>query len=173
VALHEAWQSGAATWEPQRRRAFANDLGHPGALVAVTAAMNRIKSDRDPASWQPPNRASWCLYAADWITVKVRWGLTADEAEVTALRNMLAGCGGSPGTTAAPPPTSAAPPPPAPSTTAASTGGQCDPSYPDVCIPPAPPDLDCGEIPHRRFRVVGADPHGFDADRDGIGCESG
>lgn len=47
----------------------------------------------------------------------------------------------------------------------------CDPSYPDVCIPSAPPDLDCRHVPHSRFRVVGADPHGFDADRDGIGCE--
>lgn len=47
----------------------------------------------------------------------------------------------------------------------------CDPSYPDVCIPPSPPDLDCGEIPHRRFRVAGPDPHGFDRDKDGIGCE--
>jgi len=50
--------------------------------------------------------------------------------------------------------------------------GRCDPSYPDVCIPPAPPDLDCGEITHRRFRVTGSDPHGFDGDNDGIGCES-
>lgn len=50
--------------------------------------------------------------------------------------------------------------------------GKCDPSYPDVCIPPAPPDLDCGEITHRRFRVTGSDPHGFDRDNDGIGCES-
>lgn len=49
--------------------------------------------------------------------------------------------------------------------------GGCDPSYPDVCIPPPPPDLDCGEIPQRGFRVVGADPHGFDGDRDGVGCE--
>jgi micrococcal nuclease len=47
----------------------------------------------------------------------------------------------------------------------------CDPSYPDVCIPPAPPDLNCGDIPHRRFRVVGDDPHRFDRDKDGIGCE--
>lgn len=50
---------------------------------------------------------------------------------------------------------------------------RCDPSYPSVCIPPYPPDLDCGEIAHRRFRVTGSDPHGFDRDRDGIGCESG
>lgn len=51
--------------------------------------------------------------------------------------------------------------------------GNCDPSYPDVCIPPAPPDLDCGDITYRRFRVVGSDPHRFDADHDGVGCESG
>jgi len=49
----------------------------------------------------------------------------------------------------------------------------CDPSYPTVCIPPAPPDLDCGQIPYRRFEVRGADPHRFDGDHDGIGCESG
>jgi len=47
----------------------------------------------------------------------------------------------------------------------------CDPSYPDVCIPPPPPDLDCGEIGYTNFRVVGSDPHGFDGDNDGIGCE--
>ena len=48
----------------------------------------------------------------------------------------------------------------------------CDPSYPDVCIPSPPPDLDCKDIPHRNFRVVGSDPHRFDRDKDGIGCES-
>jgi uncharacterized repeat protein (TIGR01451 family) len=52
----------------------------------------------------------------------------------------------------------------------------CHPSYPTVCIPPPPPDLDCGQIPYRNFQVVytvpGADPHNFDGDRDGVGCES-
>jgi len=49
---------------------------------------------------------------------------------------------------------------------------ECDPSYPDVCIPPYPPDLNCGDIGYSNFRVVGNDPHGFDRDNDGIGCES-
>lgn len=53
-----------------------------------------------------------------------------------------------------------------------AASGNCHPSYPTVCIPPPPPDLDCGDIPYRRFRVVGSDPHRFDRDRDGIGCES-
>lgn len=48
---------------------------------------------------------------------------------------------------------------------------RCDPSYPDVCIPPPPPDLDCADVPYRNFRVLPPDPHRFDGDRDGIGCE--
>jgi micrococcal nuclease len=51
-------------------------------------------------------------------------------------------------------------------------GDGCDPSYPDVCIPPYPPDLDCGDISFRRFTVRPPDPHNFDGDHDGIGCES-
>jgi hypothetical protein len=48
----------------------------------------------------------------------------------------------------------------------------CDPSYPTVCIPPPPPDLDCKDVPYRRFPVAGLDPHGFDRDGDGVGCEA-
>lgn len=48
----------------------------------------------------------------------------------------------------------------------------CDPAYPSVCIPPYPPDLGCGEIPYSSFQVIGDDPHGFDGNKNGIGCES-
>lgn len=51
-------------------------------------------------------------------------------------------------------------------------GGGCDPSYPDFCIPPSPPDLDCAQVSGSNFTVVGSDPHGFDGDGDGVGCES-
>jgi len=47
----------------------------------------------------------------------------------------------------------------------------CSPSYPGVCIAPAPPDLDCKDVPYRRFQVLSPDPHRFDGDKDGIGCE--
>ncbi len=61
-------------------------------------------------------------------------------------------------------------------TSPASGGGRksCEPSYPSICIPPKSEvgDLDCADISARRFRVAGLDPHGFDRDRDGIGCES-
>jgi micrococcal nuclease len=61
-------------------------------------------------------------------------------------------------------------PAPAP---APAVRGNCEPSYPDVCIPPSPPDLDCPDISYRRFRVLAPDPHRFDANHDGVGCESG
>lgn len=54
---------------------------------------------------------------------------------------------------------------------------RCHPSYPDFCIAPPPPDLDCGDIAGNRkpFRVrhdvANADPHRFDRDRDGRACE--
>jgi PKD repeat protein len=49
----------------------------------------------------------------------------------------------------------------------------CDPSYPDMCIPPPPQNLTCNDIGARNFEVSPPDPHGFDSDNDGIGCESG
>jgi micrococcal nuclease len=54
-----------------------------------------------------------------------------------------------------------------------STSENCDrKSYPDVCIPPYPPDLDCDDVPMKNFKVLPPDPHGFDPDKDGIGCEA-
>jgi len=47
----------------------------------------------------------------------------------------------------------------------------CDKSYPSVCIDSYPPDLDCDEIRYSNLMVVGNDPHGFDRDGNGIGCE--
>lgn len=57
-------------------------------------------------------------------------------------------------------------------TPSTSLGANCSPAYPGVCIPPSPPDLDCKDIPYRRFNVLPPDPHRFDGDGDGIGCES-
>ena len=52
----------------------------------------------------------------------------------------------------------------------------CEASYPDFCIPIGSADLNCGDIQWRRFTVrwdvANPDPHGFDGDADGIGCES-
>lgn len=60
---------------------------------------------------------------------------------------------------------------PEPTAVADSGGAACDPAYPDACIPPPPPDLDCGDVAARSFQVLAPDPHRFDSNGDGIGCE--
>ena len=49
---------------------------------------------------------------------------------------------------------------------------ECDPAYPGLCLPPGTGDLDCKDVSTRGFQVLPPDPHQFDRDRDGIGCES-
>lgn len=49
----------------------------------------------------------------------------------------------------------------------------CEPAYPDVCVPPAPPVLTCEQAGVSNVLIdAGGDPHGFDSDYDGIGCEA-
>jgi hypothetical protein len=93
VALAEAWDSGASAWDATRRHDFANDLAHP-ELLAVSSSTNHAKGDRDPAEWSPPMAGAQCAFASDWVVVKVAWNLSADPAEVAALRRMLATCPG-------------------------------------------------------------------------------
>ena len=80
-----------------------------------------------------------------------------------------------PTATATPRPPTATPVPPTatpPTRPATDPRAGCDPSYPTICLPPAPPDLDCKDIPYRNFPVRKPDPHRLDSDNDGIGCES-
>lgn len=48
--------------------------------------------------------------------------------------------------------------------------GNCAAGY-TPCIPPYPPDLDCADVDGPIY-VTGSDPHGLDADHDGVACES-
>jgi micrococcal nuclease len=52
------------------------------------------------------------------------------------------------------------------------TVSNCDSSYPDICIPSPPPDLDCKDVKERNFTVRLPEPHRFDGNKDGVGCES-
>jgi micrococcal nuclease len=57
----------------------------------------------------------------------------------------------------------------------AKPAGNCYPSYTEFCIPPPPPDLNCTSpliAGRKNFTVLAPDPHRFDADHDGVGCES-
>ncbi|MEU2899617.1 HNH endonuclease family protein [Streptomyces sp. NPDC006967] len=92
VPLAESWDSGASAWTAQRREAYANDQGVEASLVAVTARSNRSKADQDPSQWLPPAGEVHCRYVAEWVAIKLRWSLTADEAEVAALDEVAAEC---------------------------------------------------------------------------------
>lgn len=91
VPLGRAWAQGAASWSAADRSRFANDLVVP-ELLTVDAHAVQAKGDQAPDTWNPPDRAFWCLYATDWVQVKVAWNLTVTAAEKAALVPMLAGC---------------------------------------------------------------------------------
>jgi len=90
VPLAEAWDSGARSWSESRRESYANDLGDSHTLVGVTASLNRSKGDQDVAEWLPPINV--CRYLKDWLTAKVRWGLSQDSSEKSAAEAAVAGC---------------------------------------------------------------------------------
>ncbi|MFE9064959.1 HNH endonuclease family protein [Streptomyces violaceusniger] len=92
VPLAEAWDSGASAWTTAERQDYANDLGDQRSLVAVTARENRSKADQDPAEWLPSAAGAVCRYVGEWVAVKTRWGLTVDDVEAEALRELAAGC---------------------------------------------------------------------------------
>lgn len=48
-------------------------------------------------------------------------------------------------------------------------GRACAPGY-HPCVPPYPPDIDCSDVDGPVY-VTGPDPHGLDADHDGVACE--
>lgn len=92
VPLAEAWDSGASAWTAARREAYANDLGYPRSLAAVSAKSNRSKADQDPTTWMPPAADAQCHYLDDWVAVKTRWGLSIDQAERQTLEHISAEC---------------------------------------------------------------------------------
>ncbi|MFJ7272818.1 hypothetical protein ACIQV3_40410 [Streptomyces sp. NPDC099050] len=81
-----------APWSAARREAYANDQNSPDTLIAVSAAFNRSKSDKDPAEWLPSDGGCHCTYAANWVGTKLRWDLAADENEVQALLGLAEDC---------------------------------------------------------------------------------
>ena len=90
VPLAEAWDSGARSWTAAQREAYANDLGDSRTLVGVTDSVNQAKGDQDVAQWLPTYDR--CRYLREWVAVKVRWRLTVNSGEKTALQNLAAGC---------------------------------------------------------------------------------
>ncbi|MFD6394264.1 HNH endonuclease family protein [Nocardia sp. NPDC060259] len=88
VALAEAWRSGAADRDEDTRRRIANDSLN---LVAADPSANRSKGDQDPANYLPPGNFR-CAYVEHYVKVKIKYALTVDTAEHTALRTAVDDC---------------------------------------------------------------------------------
>lgn len=113
------------------------------------------------------------LAAAGLGTVDDRF--TSEDPDL-ATRARAAQAGAEPASCAevAPPPPPPAPEPepePEPAAPQPPPAGDCHPAY-TPCIPPTPPDLNCPDVdgPIQVDHAHG-DPHGFDRDKDGVGCE--
>jgi micrococcal nuclease len=140
-------------------------------------------------------RYVWIHENAGWLLVNlelIRQGFAqvstwppdvkyADTLYVQAEQDAQSAGRGRWGATPAPVP---APLPPAPAVTPAPPAppvppaSNCEASYPGVCIPIGSADLDCRDMYAQgisRFVVLwnvpNPDPHRFDGDGDGIGCE--
>jgi hypothetical protein len=53
-----------------------------------------------------------------------------------------------------------------------AAGTELCPVLSGLLYPAAAPDLDCADVNGSNFTVRPPDPHGFDGNSDGVGCES-
>jgi hypothetical protein len=143
-------------------------------LIAVSAASNRSKGDKDPSQWLPKNSAYTCTYVVSWLQVKYRWSLTVDEAEKIKILKVLESCPASklftlPKVAISPPAPSPLPTqtPEAVSSTSSPVAGESglDPKFPSCAKA-----KEAGYGPYIR----GIDPEYEwyrDGDSDGTACE--
>jgi hypothetical protein len=88
VALADAWRTGAASWKPPRRLAYAND---PVVLLAVDGPQNEAKGDDDASEWQPPSPYK-CRYVAKQVAVNTKYTMWVTPAEHDAMQARLTSC---------------------------------------------------------------------------------
>lgn len=89
LALRSAWDLGASTWTPERRRDFAND---PRNLVATTQHTNAAKGDKSPGEWMPPTPSGRCFYAIRYLVVADVYQLPVTGRDRAALDRALGDC---------------------------------------------------------------------------------
>ncbi|MFI2365341.1 HNH endonuclease family protein [Promicromonospora sp. NPDC019610] len=89
VALMNAWTTGAAEWDKDKRVSIAND---PLNLVASDGPANMGKGAKDASEWLPENQAYRCEYVARQIAVKAKYELWVTPAEHAAMEDVLTSC---------------------------------------------------------------------------------
>lgn len=89
IPLSLAWQTGAQQISADQRKQLAND---PLNLMAADGPTNGAKSDKDAATWLPPNKAFRCEYVARQTAVKAKYKLWMTQPEHDAIAGILATC---------------------------------------------------------------------------------
>lgn len=79
-ALERAWNAGAANWDLQQRKLFANDLDN---LLVVDGRLNESKSSSG-LEWLPPNTEFRCTYVQRYLSVavKYRFPITRNDQKI-------------------------------------------------------------------------------------------
>lgn len=85
IALGAAHRAGGWRWGRVRKHPYANELGDPDHLVAVSAAANRSKGAKGPSTWLPPRKASRCCYVLGYERIAKTWKLTLPKADRAAI----------------------------------------------------------------------------------------
>lgn len=91
VPLAAAWDTGAHSWDRERRVRFAND---PRNLVVTSATANRDKSDQLPSEWLPPAPRARCAYARQLVAVARDYELALPAPDLRAARRACSGFAG-------------------------------------------------------------------------------
>jgi hypothetical protein len=92
VPLSAAWDHGAWSWPRAKRVRFANDIELN--LLAVAGQVNQDKSDGSLGEWLPPTATAGspseagCAYAARYLAVCLRYGLTVSDGDVSTARQV-------------------------------------------------------------------------------------
>lgn len=146
------------------RRCLTYTPGNPDGFVVEAGNVGQHYYDWRYAGVEPPAAPTATTPAATATTPPATATSTSPAPTATSTPTV--------------PPT-ATPTATTPAPTATSPPQNCHPSYPDHCIAPPPPDLNCADLPSswKPIRVLhnvpNPDPHDFDRDSDGWGCVSG
>ena len=87
VAINEAHYSGMCTEDIETKRTFAGDLLN---LTLASGEVNSAKSNLDAFDWLPEMNRCW--FARRVVEVKLKYGMTVDREEASALEKVLSGC---------------------------------------------------------------------------------
>jgi|GEM_PF-1158212 len=89
VPLKNAYVSGAYRWDYSKRCLYGNYMGNKFHLLSVVKRENRVKLDRGPEEYMPPNKAYRCQYLAQWLKVKMIWGLELTPPEKDSIESLV------------------------------------------------------------------------------------